>query len=51
MGETLDASAALSARDVTGDDLVFVGGEGCQDFGLLLLRDLEEGCGQKLMYN
>jgi hypothetical protein len=32
--ETQDASAALSARDVAGVDLVFVGGEGCQDFGL-----------------
>jgi hypothetical protein len=39
--KTQDASAAL-ARDVTGGDLIFVGGEGCQDFGLLALRDLEE---------
>jgi hypothetical protein len=41
-GETQDASAALSGCDVAGGDLVFVGGEGCQDFGLLALRDLEE---------
>jgi NAD(P)-dependent dehydrogenase (short-subunit alcohol dehydrogenase family) len=34
-------SAAFSA-DVAGSDLVFMGGEGCQDFGLLALRDLEE---------
>src|SRR5262245_3749618 len=33
-------SAGLGRRDVAGDDLVFVGGEGCQDFGLLALRDL-----------
>jgi len=39
---TQDASAVLGARDVAGGDLVFVGGEGCQDFGLLGLRDLEE---------
>src|SRR5262245_42962659 len=32
----------LAGRDVAGCDLVFVGGEGCQDFGLLLLRDLCE---------
>ena len=38
--ETPQASAALS--DVAGGDLVFVGGEGCQDFALLALRDLEE---------
>jgi hypothetical protein len=37
-----DASAALIDRDVSGGDLVFVGSEGCQDFGLLGLRDLEE---------
>jgi hypothetical protein len=36
--ETQDASAALRA----GDDLVFVGSEGCQDFVLLTLRDLGE---------
>jgi hypothetical protein len=40
--ETQDAPAALSARDVTGGDLVFVGREGCQDFSLLALRDLNE---------
>jgi hypothetical protein len=40
--ETQDASAALSARDVTGGHLVFVSGEGCQDFSLLALRDLDE---------
>jgi hypothetical protein len=39
------ALAALGGRDVAGGDLVFVGGEGCQDFGLLGLRDLEEGQG------
>jgi hypothetical protein len=33
-------SAALSAR--AGSDLVFVGGEGCRDFGFLALRDLRE---------
>jgi hypothetical protein len=38
--ETPQASAALS--DVAGGDLVFVGGEGCQDFALLALRNLEE---------
>ena len=38
--ETPQASAALS--DVAGSDLFFVGGEGCQDFALLALRDLEE---------
>jgi hypothetical protein len=27
---------------VPGGDLVFVGGEGCQDFGLLALRDLKK---------
>jgi hypothetical protein len=37
-----EASAALSGRDVAGGDLVFVGGEGRQDFGLLGLRDLDE---------
>jgi hypothetical protein len=37
-----DASAALTGRDVAGRDLVFVGGEGCQDFGLLAFRDLCE---------
>ena len=39
---TQDASAALGARDVPGGDLVFVGSEGCQDLGLLGLRDFEE---------
>jgi len=34
------ASAALSV--VACGDLGFVGGEGCQDFVLLALRDLEE---------
>jgi hypothetical protein len=37
-----DASAALSGRDVAGGDLVFVSGEGCEDFGLLGLRNLGE---------
>jgi hypothetical protein len=32
----------LSGSDVACGDLVFVSGEGCQDFGLLGLRDLEE---------
>ena len=32
----------LVRRFVAGGDLVFVGGEGCQDFALLALRDLEE---------
>src|SRR6185503_9772980 len=36
------ASAALSGLDVACGDLVLVGGEGCQDFGLLALRDLDE---------
>jgi hypothetical protein len=36
------ALAVLSGRDVAGGDPVFVGGEGCQDFGLLGLRDLED---------
>jgi hypothetical protein len=40
--ETQDASAALSGRDVAGGNLVFVGGEGCQNIGLLALRDLDE---------
>jgi len=35
-------SAALSGRDVAGRDLVFVSGEGCQNFGLLALRDLKK---------
>src|SRR5690242_5618702 len=34
------ASAVLSS--VAGGDLIFVGGEGCQNFVLLALRDLEE---------
>ena len=34
-------SASLNL-DVAGGDLVFVGGEGGQDFGLFALRDLEE---------
>jgi hypothetical protein len=40
--EAQDASAALSGLDVAGGDLVFVGGKGCQDFGLLALRHLDE---------
>jgi hypothetical protein len=32
----------LSGSNVAGGDLVFVGGEGCQYFGLLARRDLEE---------
>ena len=31
------ASAGLGGRDVASGDLVLVGGEGCQDFGLLAL--------------
>lgn len=31
-----------SAAIIAGGDLVLVGGEGCQDFGLLALRYLEE---------
>ena len=34
------ASAGLGGRDVARGDLVFVGGKGCQDFGLLTLRHL-----------
>src|SRR5258707_15888853 len=34
-----NVSAALSGSDVAGGDLVFVGGEGRQDFGLLGFRD------------
>ena len=41
-GQIHDASAALIGRDVAGSDLVFVGGEGCQHFGLLALGDLGE---------
>ena len=40
--ETQDASTALIDGDVAGGDLIFVGGEGCQDFALLALRDLCE---------
>ncbi len=40
--EKQDTLAALSAFDVSGSDLVFVGGEGSQDFILLALRDLGE---------
>jgi hypothetical protein len=40
--KTQDASAWLGDRDIAGGDLVLVGGEGCQDFGLLALRDLGE---------
>jgi len=36
------ASTALGGREVAGGDLVFVGGEGCQDFALLLRGDLGE---------
>lgn len=36
------ASAGLGGRGVAGGDLVLVGGEGCQDFGLLPLWNLEE---------
>jgi hypothetical protein len=36
--QTPQPSAALS--DVAGGDLVLVGGKGCQNFGLLALRDL-----------
>src|SRR4029450_10257859 len=34
--------ASIRVLNVAGGDLVFVGGEGCQDFGLLTLWDLEE---------
>src|SRR6185503_19373434 len=37
-----DASVALCGRDVTGGDLLFVRGEGRQDFALLALRNLSE---------
>ena len=40
--ETQDISAALGDLGVAGGDLVLVGGEGCQDFGLLALGDLDE---------
>jgi hypothetical protein len=40
--EAQDASTALIDRDVAGGDLVFVGGEGYQDFALLPLRDFDE---------
>src|SRR5262245_32291864 len=40
--KTRAASAALSGGDVSGGDLVFVGGESGQDFVLLALRDLGE---------
>jgi hypothetical protein len=33
---------ALLDRDIAGRDLVFMGGEGCQNFVPLALRDLEE---------
>ena len=36
------ASAGLGGRNVAGSDFVLVGGEGCQDFGLLALWDLGE---------
>jgi hypothetical protein len=38
----LCARSALSGREVASGDLVFMGGEGCQDFALLALRDLGE---------
>ena len=37
-----DASAGFMRCDVAGGDLVLVGGEGCQDFALFVLRDLDE---------
>jgi len=37
-----DALASFRDLDVAGGDLAFVGREGGQDFGLLMLRDLEE---------
>jgi hypothetical protein len=40
--EAQDTLAGLSARGIAGGDLVFVSGEGCQDFGLLALRNLDE---------
>ena len=45
-GDRLDRETQLQPRltaaTVAGGDFVFVGGESCQDFGLLPLRDLEE---------
>ena len=41
----MDVSAALSGRDAAGADLVFVGSKGCEYFGLLARRDLEEDQG------
>jgi hypothetical protein len=34
------SSTGLGGRDIAGGNLVLVGGEGCQDFGLLALRHL-----------
>jgi len=36
--KTRVASAAVGSRDVAGGDFFFVGGERCQDFGLLWFR-------------
>src|SRR6187397_487857 len=38
-GTTRDASAVFG--DIASGDLIFVGGESCQNFGLLALRDLD----------
>jgi hypothetical protein len=38
----LDASPALFERDIAGSDLILVGGEGCEDFGLLSFRNFDE---------
>jgi len=43
---TRDASAVLG--DVASGDLILVGGESCQDFGLLALGDLDEVQGPPL---
>jgi hypothetical protein len=49
-------SAELGGPDIAGGDFVLVGGEGCQDFGLLALRDLgkvqapSELCGDRIKF-
>ena len=37
-----DASSSLRDLNVAGCNLAFVGSKGCQDFGLLTLRNFEE---------
>ena len=39
--QSLRCSAGLDGRKVAGSDLALVSGEGCEDFGLLALRNLE----------